>query len=82
MLQKLIDDRLIFNAGYHSGFSAALRADDTSILNTRFRHCAQVMAWWRCSVVLPSFDRDDWLPFPRWAGVTSVRYLLLGANTP
>jgi len=29
---------------------------DTSMLNTRFRRCAQVIAWWHCSGVLSSFD--------------------------
>ncbi|MGB1092579.1 MAG: hypothetical protein ACPGYX_10665, partial [Oceanobacter sp.] len=30
--------------------------NETSMLNTRFRRCALVMAWWRCSGVLYSFS--------------------------
>jgi hypothetical protein len=58
--------------------------DVISILNIRFNLCAQVIDAWRsagvwsgcCLAVLPL------IPLPRLAGVTIVRYLLLGANTP
>ena len=52
-----------------------------SILNTRFKRCAQVIAtrrsaWvWSCL----SFGTLAFLPLPRFAGVTIARYLLLGA---
>ncbi len=54
---------------------------ETSMLNTRFRRCVQVMALCSYSGVLSSFLR--WVrPLARLAGVTSTRYLLLGAKTP
>jgi len=45
------------------------RQVSTSILNTRFSLCAQVIATFR-------------LPLPRLAGVTHTRCLLFGAKTP
>ena len=55
-----------------------------SMLNTRFRRCAQVMAAWRCAGAssTPSSVDSGLLPLPRFAGVTTARYLLFGANTP
>ncbi len=41
-----------------------------------------VMADRRSSKVLSSFKSPLCLPFPRFAGVTVTRYLLLGAKTP
>jgi len=54
---------------------------ETSMLNTLFRRCAQVMARWRCSGVLSTSSALG-PPFPRLPGVTSARCLLSGANTP
>jgi hypothetical protein len=54
------------------------------MLNTRFNLLAQVIEArfsadvWYCT----SSEALVFLPFPRFAGVTSARYLLLGANTP
>ncbi len=41
-----------------------------------------VMADRRSSGVLSSFKSPLCLPFPRFAGVTVIRCLLLGAKTP
>jgi hypothetical protein len=56
----------------------------TSILNTRFRRCAQVIAARRSAGVGPSVASDTLacLPLPRLPGVTRARWVLLGANTP
>ncbi len=63
-----------------------------SILNTRFNRCAhvipdkagQALAAWRSMGVRSTGESDVWgfRPLPRWAGVISARYSLLGANTP
>ena len=55
----------------------------TSILNTRFNLCAQVIEA-RFSAEVWSLSSAEWvfLRLPRLAGVTFERYLLLGANTP
>jgi len=51
---------------------------------TRFRRCAQVIDARRSRGVFsgPSAHALGSLPFPRFAGVTRARCLLLGANTP
>jgi hypothetical protein len=69
--QYIVDDRLILNTGDHPGFTAAPWAD-TSMLNTRFKRCAQRMAWWRCAGVFSSFSCFA-RPLPRLAGVTSTQ---------
>ena len=46
-----------------------------SILNTRFRRWAQVMAAWRSAGVRTSALEIDLMPFPRQAG---VRYMQPG----
>jgi len=55
-----------------------------SLLNTRLRRCAQVIAARRSAGVgsseSPCARRSP--PLPRLAGVTRARCLLLGANTP
>ena len=55
-----------------------------SILNTRLRRCAQVIAARRSAGVGPCAASEGlvWLPLPRLAGVTRARCALLGANTP
>lgn len=53
-----------------------------SILNTRFRRWAQVMAAWRSAGVRTSALELDLMPFPRLAGVTSPRQRWFGASTP
>ena len=55
-----------------------------SMLNTRFKRCAQVMAARRSAGVVSSgtSDAPALLPLPRLAGVTCARCALLGANTP
>ena len=55
-----------------------------SILKTRFSLCAQVMAARRSTGVWSCGSSDVWalFPFPRLAGVTTARCLLLGAKTP
>ena len=55
-----------------------------SMLNTRFRRCAQVIDARRSLGVFscPSAHALGLLPLPRFAGVTRARCLLLGANTP
>jgi len=55
-----------------------------SILNTRFNLCAHVIAARRSAGVWSclSFAILVFLPLPRFAGVTSARCLLFGANTP
>jgi hypothetical protein len=52
-----------------------------SMLNTRFKRCAQVMAARRSAGVGGSSDTLAWFPLPRFAGVTNARYWPLGANT-
>jgi len=54
-----------------------------SILNTRFNRFAHVIEA-RFSAGVWSLTPSDWvlLRLPRLAGVTTARYLLLGANTP
>jgi hypothetical protein len=55
-----------------------------SMLKTRFRRCAQVMAARRLAGVRSS-DASAvlaLLPLPRLAGVTRARCALLGAKTP
>ena len=55
-----------------------------SMLKTRLRRCAQVMAV-RLSAGVRSCGLPnvfDWSPLPRFAGVTNARCWLLGANTP
>ena len=49
-----------------------------SILNTRFRRWAQVMAAWRSAGVWTSALAIDLTPFPRLAGVTSPRQRWFG----
>ncbi len=53
-----------------------------SILNTRFRRCAQLIEARRCAGVDGPSVTLALLPLPRFAGVTNARCLLLGANTP
>jgi len=55
-----------------------------SILNTRFKRCAQVIEARRSAAVGSSTvaAATDWPPLPRLAGVTRARYSLFGANTP
>jgi len=55
-----------------------------SMLNTRRKRCAQVIDARRSAEVWSGVSSSDFvfLPLPRLAGVTSARYLLLGANTP
>ena len=55
-----------------------------SMLNTRFRRCAQVMAARRSAGVVTSGASSvrALLPLPRLAGVTCARCALLGAKTP
>ena len=53
-----------------------------SILNTRFRRWAQVMAVWRSAGVRTSALEVNLTPFPRLAGVTSPRQRWFGARTP
>lgn len=55
-----------------------------SISNTLFSLCIQVMATWRSVGALSFHALAVWAlwPFPRLAGVTCIRCLLLGANTP
>lgn len=53
-----------------------------SILNTRFRRCAQIMDARRSADVCDSSDTFSLFPLPRAAFVTNARCLLLGANTP
>ncbi len=55
-----------------------------SMLNTRFRRCAQVIEARRSAGVRSSASPFEvrWLPLPRLAGVTRPRYWLLGAKTP
>ena len=55
-----------------------------SMLKTRFRRCAQVMAARRSAGVVSSGASAvrALLPLPRLAGVTRARCALLGAKTP
>jgi len=54
-----------------------------SILNIRLSLCAQVIATWRSAGNFSEHSSSgNFLPFPRFAGVTSARHLLFGANTP
>ena len=53
-----------------------------SILKTRFKRCAQVIAAWRSAGVLTAAFAPVLGALPRLAGVTSPRQRWLGANTP
>ena len=55
-----------------------------SMLKTRFRRCAQLMAARRSAGVVSSGESAvrALLPLPRLAGVTCARWALFGANTP
>jgi len=55
-----------------------------SILNTRIKRCAQVIDAWCLAGVcaFPTLMALGVLPFPRFAGITTARCLLFGANTP
>jgi len=54
-----------------------------SILNTRFRRFAQLIATWRLAGDFSALSSSgSFLVFPRLAGVTCSRHLLFGANTP
>jgi hypothetical protein len=55
--------------------------DGSSDASTRFRRFAHVIEA-RFSAGVWSFRPSTFFPLPRFAGVTSARYLLLGANTP
>ena len=86
------DHRRVFDAGDDTHITAAFTAGcDIDIKyplqpspHGAYFWCAQVIDAWRsagvwsgcCLAVLPL------IPLPRLAGVTIVRYLLLGANTP
>ena len=54
-----------------------------SMPNTRFRRCAQLMAARRCAGAssTPASVDSGLLALPRFAGVTTARCLLFGANT-
>ena len=54
----------------------------TSILNTRFKRWAHVMAALCSAGVRSSSGVPGLLTLPRFAGVIWTRYLLFGANTP
>ena len=92
MSEYLADDLRVFDAGNYPDLAAAFTTSFTksrrlqamSIVNTFFKRFAQVIearfsaGLWSCtsSGVLTFF------PLPRFAGVTSTRYLLFGAKTP
>lgn len=64
--------------------SCRARQVSMSMLNTRFKRCAQVFDARLFAGVLsrPSSDALGLAPIPNFAGVTRARCLLLGANTP
>jgi len=95
MGENLLNERRVFDAGRACPASAASalgitftvpphsRQVSMSILNTRFKRCAQLIYARRSAGVCswPSSMALGLLPLPL-AGVTNARCLLLGAKTP
>ncbi len=81
--RKSTFERLLFRCICNTAPPQA-RHVSTSILDTRLRRWAQVMAARRSAGVRSCACSGalGLLPLPRFAGVTCSRYLLLGANTP